>query len=211
MELKNYKNIIFDFDGVIVDSNDMKKSAIFKAADQYTIAEKRDEFVEYFIHNNGLPRELKINNYFDKTTSAKILNLYNSLLKTMLINTSFTTGFQNFLNLVKFNQLNSYIVSGGDKNEIIDILKSNNILEHFIDIKAAPYTKEKNIEMLNINCEKTLYIGDSLIDYKAAKKYNISFIFMYGYSQFYNWKEYFKNEKDIIFIRDFNTLVNCKC
>ena len=210
MNLEKYKAIIFDFDGVIVDSNNIKKDAIYKAVDE-VIPEKRDEFVDYFIQNNGLPRETKIFKYFDKSDGSEILDKYNNFLKDMFLNVNLTEGFQKFFSLLKFYKINAYIVSGGEKEEIKNILENKNILNNFVEIKSAPKTKEENIASLNLKANETLFFGDSLIDYKAAKKYNIDFVFMYKYSQFKNWKEYFKVDRTIIIIKDFNTLINYKC
>ena len=212
MNLKKYKNIIFDFDGVIVDSNNIKKDAIQKAVNGLVSIELESEFVNYFIHNNGLPREYKIDYYFKKLKlNEQVLDNYNEILKDKFDHVKFTEGFFEYLKLIKFYNINAYIVSGGEITEIIKILKNNHLEDKFIEIKASPKTKEDNIKELDINLEETFFIGDSLIDYKAAKKYNINFVFMYGYSQFYNWKEHFESEKGIVFIKDFSTLLNCRC
>jgi len=213
MNLKNYKNIIFDFDGVIVDSNTIKGDAIRIAVEAFVEdVVLKNKFIDYFIQNNGLPRKDKIEKYFKKLDlDQKILSKYNDILKNKFDNVSFTNGFLSFLNLIKFYSIDLYILSGGEEKEIISILKKKSILQEFKGIKTAPNIKEKNIDEFSINLSQTLYIGDSLIDYKVAKKYNIDFIFMYGYTQFFNWKEYFKTDRDIVCIKDFSTLLNCRC
>ena len=70
-----YRNIIFDFDGVVVDSNFIKSECIYLASLKYCNSDYHTDFVNFFTHNNGVPREIKISKYFDIETSNKILKL----------------------------------------------------------------------------------------------------------------------------------------
>ena len=60
IKLNKYKSVIFDFDGVILDSNNIKKESIREAAFGILSQQKLNEFVTYFTDNNGIPREGKI-------------------------------------------------------------------------------------------------------------------------------------------------------
>ena len=50
---------------------------------------------------------------------------------------------------------------------------------------------------------KTLYIGDSKIDYEVAKKYSFDFVYMYQYTQFREWRKFIFLFK---IIKNFKTL-----
>ncbi len=200
--LNSYKNIILDFDGVILDSNNIKKDAIYNCVQEYANKNKSIEFVNFFTQNNGLPREIKISTYFEDKIAKKILLKYNKRLEIDLKNCVFTNGFEYFLNLLN---IKPYILSGGDKEEIITFLKEKHLFQRFKNIMGSPLTKYENINNSNIK-GKTLYIGDSKIDYEIAIHYNYDFIFMFRYTQFSNWSNFFKEKPNIKLIKDFEEL-----
>ena len=51
MNIFDYKTYIFDFDGVILDSNFIKKNAISKSVTSFIDDIEKITFVEYFISN----------------------------------------------------------------------------------------------------------------------------------------------------------------
>lgn len=207
MDLSIYKNIILDFDGVVIDSNKIKENAITKVAKKYLDSKDATDFVNYFISNNGLPREIKIEKYFDLEESSLVLFNYNEILKTELVFANFTDSFDLFLgHLESFNLVPS-ILSGGDELEILNFLKKKNYLHRFKRIMGGPTTKFNNINSINL-FEKCLFIGDSKIDYEVAKKFNLDFIFMYGYTQFSSWENFFEKNKIIRCIKDFSELLS---
>lgn len=210
VDLKKYDEIILDFDGIIVDSNTIKEKAIRQTVEKYLDKGAINEFVEYFTGNNGLPREIKISKYFDKEQSQFVLNDYNNILNEQLENVRFTEGLDAFLDKLNYYTLKPYVLSGGDENEIKQLLKKRNYIKKFQKIMGGPKTKYENLDLLNLK-GKILYIGDSRIDYETACKYNFDFIFMYRYSQFNSWKEFFIDKEILMFIKDFSALTNSKC
>lgn len=207
---KEYKTFIFDFDGVILDSNFIKEKCISEVSKNNLNEINHREFVEYFINNNGIPRELKISKFFGLQECEIILNKYNSCLKQNLKGAKLTEGLLGFLDLLAFYNKNMFVVSGGDENEVKELSILNNIDHFFSGIKGGPKLKEENISSLNITGE-TLFIGDSKKDFEVADKFNFDFVFMYGYTHFDNWRSYFYDKKILRSIKDFGALINCMC
>lgn len=205
----SYQNIIFDFDGVIVDSNGTKKKCIEFATKEVCTAQKLDSFVDYFIQNNGIPREKKIDVFFQDDDASNILQRYNKCLEAMLDTINLTNGIANFLELMNFYKKDMYILSGGDKKEVDNLINKLLSKEIFISVMGGPKTKEENLESLALS-GKTLFIGDSRKDYEIAEKYSFDFIFMYGYTQFHEWKDFFKDKSVTSSIKDFTTLINAR-
>ena len=211
IDFTDYKNIILDFDGVILDSNFIKEKAISEISNKFLDDIKSKEFINYFISNNGLPREIKIKKYFnDEKRYSEVLKCYNNILDIELQDAKFTASFDLFLKKLYFYNLSPYVLSGGDEKEIISLLEDRNLLNSFTKIMGGPLTKYENIDNLKLN-GKTLYIGDSQIDYEVAIKYNFDFIYMYEYTQFKDWKEYFKDKKEIKIIKNFEALTYSHC
>lgn len=208
--LTNYSEfdaIILDFDGVVVNSNDIKKRYITLASKEFCSLVQHQEFVEYFIGNNGIPREKKIFEFFCLTDGHKILKNYNDLLENSIGDIELTRGLISFLDLLKSQSIKVHILSGGDRDEVMKILKLNKIDNYFTFVMGGPKTKEENLVLNKIN-GNILFIGDSKKDYEVAVENNFNFMFMHGSSQFYEWKEYFKNKPILSFIKDFRELVN---
>lgn len=210
IDYDKYDNIIFDFDGVVVDSNFIKEKCISKASKKYCNINYHERFVEYFTKHNGIPREIKLNEFFDSNESIKILEDYNICLSKKQKYVKLTNSLQIFIKLLEYYKKKLYILSGGTQTEVKEILKSKKLDKAFLKIMGGPKTKEENINNSNID-GKTLFIGDSIKDYEIANIYGYDFIFMYGYSQLKEWREFFKEKQILMSIRDFSVLTNCKC
>lgn len=206
--LHKYNQIIFDFDGTIVDSNKIKKDAIVKASKDYCLEKYHKKFIKYFIRNNGIPREIKINNFFIKEDAIKILYNYNKILKEAK-HIPLTNGSLSAISYLADNK-KLLILSGGEKSEIIKLLKYHKLKSYFHGIYTAPKNKYDNITELNLK-GKSLYIGDSIIDYEVSTSFNCDFVFMYEYTQFEDWKTFFKDKK-IYIIKNLQELIQeVKC
>lgn len=206
-----YDEIILDFDGVILDSNMIKENAVRKAASLYLDEAGCDEFTDYFVGNNGIPREIKIRKFFPEEASfIKVLDEYNSLLDKLLAEAKYTEGFEGFLNKLAYYGKKPHILSGGSREEIAGLLERRGIKDSFKSIMGGPLTKFENLDKAGIK-GKVLYIGDSRIDYEVAVKYGFDFIFMYGYTQFSGWREFFSEIKNIKFIKNLNVFNICSC
>ena len=79
--LLDHNNFIFDFDGVIVDSNLVKKKAIFQASKSFAKDKYIHKFVTYFTKNSGIPREKKIKKFFKKNDYLQIKENYEMILE----------------------------------------------------------------------------------------------------------------------------------
>ena len=205
IDFNKFNEIILDFDGVILDSNHIKEKAITEASNKYLDLESGRKFVQYFVENNGVPREIKISNYFDKNISSFVLREYSDNVRIHINKAKFTKGLNIFLKRLKKYNLEPIILSGGDEMEINNILNNSNFNKNFKKILCGPETKVAHLKNLNLK-GKILYIGDSRYDYLISKKFNLEFIFMYGYTQFHNWRNFFQNI-DILCIKNFMDLI----
>jgi phosphoglycolate phosphatase-like HAD superfamily hydrolase len=191
----SYKTIILDVDGVIFDSNGIKEKNIFKAALTYIEIQTAKKFTAYFTRLNGVPRETKIFSYFSKdpAVARSILDLYNMLNNQSLYSVVLTKGALQFIQYC-YDKFYIIALSGGAESEVKKLMRIHHISQYFKGIFGGPLTKEQNLK--NIRLENpVLYIGDSKVDYEIANKISADFIFMYGYTQFRNWKDFFCKRK----------------
>jgi phosphoglycolate phosphatase-like HAD superfamily hydrolase len=182
-----YKNIIWDFDGVILMSNSVREYGFRKIFESY----KNDEIerlIEYHQINGGLSRYHKIKYFFEKIRGEEVsaervdflANLFSTYMKDELTNKDLLNKeWLNFISITT-NQFNHHIASGSDEKELQFLCKELEIDHHFKSISGSPTIKNILVENLinnyNYNKHETILIGDSLNDLDAANYANISFI-----------------------------------
>lgn len=186
----NIRNIIFDFDGVILDSIPIKTKAFRELFSVYPI-NIVDEFIEYHLQNGGVSRYEKIRYFYEKLLKKEILekeildyaNIYSKSTKEELANPKYL--INDTLNFIKKNykKYNMHIVSGADEHDLKYICNSLDISKYFMTINGSPIKKSEIIQtILNIYMykkEETCLIGDSINDFEAAKYNGILF---FGYN-----------------------------
>ena len=202
MNLNNYKTLIFDCDGVILNSNKVKTQAFYNSALSYG-EQAAQSLVEYHIKNGGISRykkfELFLRELIPKgakgATLEELLQLYAEEVRRGLMTCEVAEG------LSELRQQTSHckwlIVSGGDQNELRDIFKQRR-LDHFFDggIFGSPDTKEEILsrELANGNITKpAVFLGDSTYDYIASSNMMLEFVFIFGWSELKNWQKFCQN------------------
>lgn len=213
MELKGYQSVLFDCDGVLLDSNHIKTEVFYKIALKYG-QNAADEFVKYHKKNAGRSRYSKFyylhkvilkKNRFDRDVEKDIKEFGESVTGR-LINCPETEGMRNFVQYAA-GSCNCYIVSGGDERELNKIFDKRDLAHFFKGIYGSPSTKEQILEKLLIKKKivtPVLYIGDSQYDYEVASRYGFDFVFMSGYTEMKNWQDYFKSKPEIKIIKRLN-------
>ena len=184
--MKNKKNILWDFDGVILDSmavRDWGFKEIFKDFPQ----EQVDKLLQYHTLNGGLSRYVKIRYFYNEILGKKISELevlefaneFSLLMKKELINPK--NLIQDSLNFIKENykNYNFHIVSGSDQEELRFLCKELAIDHYFLSIFGSPTPKKQLVKNLldskEYDLNQTCLIGDSINDFEAADYNTIKF------------------------------------
>ena len=202
-----FDQIIFDFDGVILNSHNVKTQAFYKIFKKYgkKIATKSKS---YHVKNAGISRYVKfkyILKYFvkKKISNNEINNLSLEFKKICLEKIKKLKISKKLLKFLITNyKVHSFFISTGTpQKEIENILKLKKINKYFEKVYGSPATKVQHIKKIKKKNSKTLYIGDSYEDYISSKKTNIKFL-LKAHSQ----NEKFFREKKIKKIKNFNNL-----
>ena len=180
---KRRKTIIFDFDGVILNSNYIKTRTFYNLFQSYG-KKVADNAVKYHLKNMGVPRRKKFKyiykNFLKQNISNAILdNLDIEFKKKSLQKIHQLKVPKPLNNFIKKRSKNYifYISTGAPKYEIIDILKKKKLFKNFKKIYGPPSKKSDHINIIKkLNKGDIIFIGDSLEDHKAAKKCKIKFI-----------------------------------
>ncbi len=191
LQEENIKNIIFDFDGVILDSIPVKTEAFRKLFQDYP-DDKVALLIDYHLQNGGISRYKKIEYFFTQILSRDITDeeinqyaeRYSILTKEELSKPKYL--IQETYDFIQKNYLkyNFHIASGADENDLKYICDSLGLTNFFKSIYGSPLEKNqivKNIiENNKYNKKTTILIGDSINDFEAAQKNNINF-YKYNY------------------------------
>jgi len=201
----SYKSVFFDFDGVVSDTNALKKTNIFSSVSEYLEPRLAEEFSAFFTANNGIPREQKVFSWFSRAEAEEILKNYARRNQEAFRCVGTTPGFRQFLKHCLATDTRTWVLSGGDSGEIRAILRRNAV-EGLDGILAGPATKHDNLSRLSYP-EPAVFIGDSRHDYEVALEFGLDFVFMSGYTQFTEWRTYFHDKTINGTISDFGELL----
>lgn len=177
-----YKNILFDIDGTIVDTEKQIINALQKVLkEELNIVKEYDELLFVL----GTPG----------SNSLKEFNLPDDVFDDILYKWSENIGLLSgemtifpdmedvIINLYN-KELNLGIITSKDDRELETEFTPLNLNKYFKTIITSSDTKLhkpnpdpilKAIEILNITTESTVYIGDSIYDMQSAKSAGISF------------------------------------
>lgn len=177
--------IIFDFDGVILESVSVKTDAFRQLFADYP--DHVDAIVQFHRDNGGMSR-------FDK-----FQHIYSNILKQELNANEVKSLSERFSRLVfdgvlsspfvpgalEFLQTNAraytlFIVSATPEEELIKIVKQRKIGKYFEGVYGSPIQKERNIRKIirdhAIAPASVVFIGDARNDWNAARLTGIRFI-----------------------------------
>tara|TARA_B100001029_G_C14938555_1_gene381846 strand:- start:36 stop:680 length:645 start_codon:yes stop_codon:yes gene_type:complete len=183
--MKKFKNIIFDFDGVVLDSVAIKNKVFSKTVSGYNkIIQKK--FINFHLNNLGLSRyykyeflcrkllKLKTTQYLKK----KLVDDYSKILNKEIKNTKYIKGIKKFI--IKNKEKNLFISSGTPQKELRKICSERKISKYFLKILGSPKTKYQHLKYLKnkykFSKNNTVFFGDAVADFNAAKKYDLTFI-----------------------------------
>lgn len=205
--LIEYKTLVFDCDGVILNSNKIKTEAFYQSALAYG-EQAAQALVEYHVANGGVSRYKKFAYFLDEivpTLAPKVsepsldelLERYAEIVLHGLLSCEVAEGLEELRS--KTPNTNWLIVSGGDQEELRHVFSKRGLDKYFDGgIFGSPDTKDQILEreIDNSNIEHpALFLGDSKYDYLASAGAGIDFIFISGWSEFEDFNMYFLDKK----------------
>lgn len=187
---KGKKNILWDFDGVIMDSMPIRNRGFELVLSDYPKEEVK-ELMKFHLNNGGLSRYVKFRYFFEEIRKEYVsedevsvwASRFSKVMRKNLTDNKLL--IKDTCNFIKENYttLEMHIVSGSDQEELRFLCKKLDMDSFFISINGSPTPKIDLVANLlrdfGYRKEDTLLIGDSLNDYEAAKQNKIDF---FGYN-----------------------------
>ncbi len=189
-----YDVIVFDCDGVILDSNDFKSEVFRQVLAAHDFPPSEIEAFSIFQKNNfGTSRyrlfQALVDGQFgpcrDVTCDA-LLTAFGEMCLVGYLEQAETPGLRSSLDLALMDGRALYIVSGSDEGELRHVLNARGLGAYFKAIYGSPRTKGENMQIIKaMHPPKTryLFVGDAEADMAAAEGAGADFVFMARYSK----------------------------
>ena len=202
IDLTQYQTLIFDCDGVILNSNKIKTQAFYNVAKIYG-HEPAQKLKDYHILHGGISRYEKFEYLFTNILHRPIeiqdlnglLSNFSKEVKKSLLNCEIAESIKELREKTK--EIKWLIVSGGDQTELREVFKQRGLNSYFDGgIFGSPDSKKKILKNEVANCNiigKSLFLGDTVLDYESAKNAKMDFIFLSKWTEVKDWHKKFTN------------------
>jgi len=179
------KIVALDFDGVIVESNDIKDRAFSEIFKEYP--EHYEEMMAYHFAHNAVDRQQKFRYFVDEMLNLQnnsvlieeCSNRFSKITKQSIIKCPYVEGALSFLDYAH-KKYPLYLISATPQEELDAIVQARDLKKYFKAIFGAPLRKSDTIGkiMLTENAlpDETLFVGDSPEDLKTASRLGIHFV-----------------------------------
>ena len=203
IDLSKYKNIILDFDGVILDANRQRKLNMKSVLDKNLNQELSILTYDYFSKNSGVSRNVKLGKFIkDEFVLNQVLKEYYDLNLSTLPKCELVKGVKEFI--VKYhNSKKIFILTGADEEEVKILVSDKNLNNYIFYLGGGPKSKIQHLREIQLEGD-TIFFGDSKYDNFTASEYKFDFVFVNGYT---NTKEKNLEYSLIGKVKDFSELV----
>ena len=204
MQFNDIKSIVFDCDGVVLNSNKLKTQAFYNAALPY--GEKAAiALVSYHIKNGGISRNHKFEYFLANIAPSTIngpnikdlINSYATEVTNGLLQCEISSCLMSLRE--KTPDTKWFIVSGGAEDELRKVFSNRSIKDMFDGgIYGSPKTKDQILNSLKKENQlkfPALFLGDSRYDYEAAQRANLDFTFVCEWTEFKDWRSFCQRMK----------------
>ncbi len=215
--LEKYHSVVFDCDGVILNSNSLKTES-FRSALAGEALSLIDTFIAYHQSHGGISRYVKLDHFYrvmkgmpdHAEETAMALQRYAAICCKGLAECELIPGVIEVLRLLKTLRVNCYVISGGDQDEVRGAFAEKDLNQYFSGIYGSPRSKMEHLGGLVGNglSMPAIYFGDAESDCKAAQKYELDFVFIAGQSE---WRGGVAacNAANYPIYEDFSELLRC--
>jgi len=201
LDIKRYKTLVFDCDGVVLNSNQLKIEAYFDVAMQYGADEKEARaLVDHHVKLGGISRYPKFEYFLREivkkpVTEAAMQSLLDDFgreVKRRLADCELAPGLSDLR--LATRDVRWMIISGGDETELREIFIARGLDSLFdAGIFGSPANKDEILvrELARGNIvQPALFLGDSRYDHIASKRAGLDFVFFSDWTDFEGWQEY---------------------
>jgi len=179
------KTIILDFDGVVVESLDIKTRAfrdLFSDYPQYL-----ERIMSYHLAHNAISRYIKfeyivthiLGEAYDEDRAKQIAARFSGLVRQKIIECPYVEGAEELLKYFA-SKVPLYIASATPQEELEAIIKARRLNRYFKGLYGTPWDKCDVVREVmlkeKVDPNAVVCVGDSKEDYKVARETGVLFI-----------------------------------
>jgi len=191
MRPSDFKVILWDFDGVIIDSNSVREFGFREVLKEFD-TEQVEQLIDFHNANGGWSRYVKFRYFYEEilnrpvseTKVKELADRFSSIMIDRLPNPELLIEETIlFIQEMHSKGKQMHIVSGSDGNELRSLCEQLKLSKYFLSINGSPTPKpaliREIIDEKRISASEYCLIGDALNDFDAAKQNGIQF---FGYN-----------------------------
>ena len=183
--MSGLRAVVFDFDGIILESVDVKTRAFVALfADR---PEHADEIRRLHLDNAGMPRYEKFERIhrdilglpLDEEQSARLGRDFGALIRAEMLSCDFVAGAPELLERLAASYP-LYVASATPEGEMREIVGERGLAHFFTEVYGSPSTKADILQRIldenDFEPGEVVFVGDALSDYKAAVTVGAMFV-----------------------------------
>jgi phosphoglycolate phosphatase-like HAD superfamily hydrolase len=190
--------VFFDFDGVILESANVKTEAFVELFKKYPHIQ--GSVKQHHLQNQGVSRYKKFEWIYENLLHQPLSELesqelgkqFSNLAFDKVVQSPFVPGALELLQSIHHRSL-CFIASGTPEEELKQIVSKRNLAFYFEDVCGIPRSKTQIvleiIQKYKLNPLDCWFIGDATTDYEAAKETKLNFIARTSESLNSYWKQ----------------------
>jgi phosphoglycolate phosphatase-like HAD superfamily hydrolase len=176
--------VIFDFDGVILESADIKTEAFLELFSDYP--ELRERILKHHLENQGISRYRKfewiyttlLGKELDSEESRRLGEDFSTIVLEKILACDYVPGARQMLESLD-GRCMMFVASGTPQEELDRIVETRGLSRFFREVWGTPLGKSEIIRSIlaryELEPEEVLFIGDGLSDYHAARETGVPF------------------------------------
>ena len=180
------KAVLFDFDGVLVESVDIKTKAFVRLFEKEGKGVAR-AVTDYHLKHTGVSRFEKFKYIYNvilkkaipKETFDKLCRDFSFLVVDEVVAAPYVKGGKEFLDAYS-SMYKCFVVSATPQQEIEDIIEHKGMRKYFAAVYGSPGKKADAVKKIitdsRLAPDEIVYIGDARSDYEAALANRTHFI-----------------------------------
>ena len=191
MKPSDFEVILWDFDGVIIDSNSVREFGFRQVLKEFD-SEQVEQLIDFHNANGGWSRYVKFRYFYEEILKRPIsesqiqelANRFSSIMVESLPNPELLIKETiRFIQEMHSQGKQMHIVSGSDGDELRSLCEELDLSKYFTSINGSPTPKPALVKAIIDNGDilacKYCLIGDAVNDYDAANQNEIQF---FGYN-----------------------------
>ncbi len=183
---QQFDAIVFDFDGVLVESADVKTRAFAALYAEYGPAIEQ-QVVAHHLDHAGISRYVKFQHYHEKllgrpysdAIGEELSTRFSRLVVDAIVAAPCVAGALDFLENFH-DRMPLFVASGTPDEELKEIVQRRGMQGYFKSVHGTPATKGKIIAGIvqrhRFAATRVVMIGDAMADHDGAREAGVAFV-----------------------------------